>query len=144
MGNINLARVVLGGLVAGLVLNIGEFILNTYVVAEQSRAAMQRLGLAEIGMQQIVWFLIIGFVFGIWLIWVYAAIRPRLGAGIKTAIIAGLALWVVAALLNLGNVIAGVMPSNLATIGIVWALFEFVIAAIVGAWLYQERAAAAM
>jgi hypothetical protein len=141
MGNINLGRVILGGLVAGLVLNVGEYILNIYVVAEQSRAAMEKLGLAEINSQQIVWFLILGFVLGVWLVWVYAAIRPRFGAGVKTAVIAGLALFVVTTLLNLGNVIVGITPSNLATIGFVWSLFEFVIAAVVGAWLYQERAA---
>ena len=144
MGNINLARVIRGGLVAGLVLNIGEYVLNIYVVAEQSRAAMEKLGLPEIANQQIVWFLILGFALGIWLLWVYAAIRPRFGAGVKTAVIAGLALWAVTTLLNIGNVILGITPSNLMTIGTVWGLFEFVIAAIVGAWLYQERAAASM
>lgn len=144
MGNINLARVILGGLVAGLVLNIGEYVLNIYVVAEQSRAAMEKLGLPEISNQQIVWFLILGFVLGMWLVWAYAAIRPRFGAGVKTAVIAGLALWAATTLLNIGNVIIGITPSNLMTIGTVWGLFEFVIAAIVGAWLYQERAATSM
>src|SRR5262245_6567173 len=77
LGKINLSRVILGGLVAGLVINIGEFILNTYVIGEQSAAAMARLGLPAIGPQQIVWFVVFGFLYGIWLVWLYAAIRPR-------------------------------------------------------------------
>ena len=144
MGNINLARVILGGLAAGLVINIGEYILNTYVVAEQSQAMMHRLGLAEMGTQQIVWFVVCGFVYGIWLVWVYAAIRPRFGAGVRTAVFAGLALWIVWTLSTVGLSIAGILSSDLATIGVVWGLFETPIAAVVGAWLYQERAAASM
>jgi hypothetical protein len=34
----------------------------------------------------------------------------------------------------------GVLPTHLATIGCLWALVEFSIAAVAGAWLYQESA----
>jgi hypothetical protein len=142
VGNINLSRVILGGLVAGLVLNIGEFILNTYVIGEQSAAAMARLGLPAIGPQQIVWFVVFGFLYGIWLVWVYAAIRPRFGAGVRTAIIAGIALWVGGAISAISTVIAGIQPTSLAVTAIVWGLFELPIAAIAGGWLYKEGAAA--
>ena len=37
MSNINTGRVVLGGLLAGLVLNIGEFVLNEVVLGSQMR-----------------------------------------------------------------------------------------------------------
>jgi hypothetical protein len=42
MGKINVARVILGGLL-GLIINISELILNLYVVADESNAIMQRL-----------------------------------------------------------------------------------------------------
>ena len=142
LGKINLSRVILGGLVAGLVLNIGEFILNTFVIGEQSAAAMTRLGLPAIGSQQIVWFVVFGFLYGIWLVWLYAAIRPRFGAGVRTAIIAGLALWVAGALSSLSTTIAGVLPTSLTVTAIVWGLFEMPIATVVGAWLYKEESAA--
>ena len=35
MGNLNFGRVILGGLVAGLVINIGEFLLNEVVFKQQ-------------------------------------------------------------------------------------------------------------
>ena len=35
MGKINFGRVLLGGLVAGLVINIGEYLLNGVVLAKQ-------------------------------------------------------------------------------------------------------------
>ena len=34
MGKINMTRVILGGLLAGLVINIGEFILNDTILGE--------------------------------------------------------------------------------------------------------------
>ena len=40
MNNINFKRVVLGGLVAGLILNIGEFLLNDIVLGTQTKAFM--------------------------------------------------------------------------------------------------------
>jgi hypothetical protein len=32
----------------------------------------------------------------------------------------------------------GVLPDNLAAIGCVWALVEFSLAAVAGAWVYKE------
>lgn len=46
MSGINIGRVVLGGLLAGLVLNIGESILNVPILGAQMDAAMESLGLA--------------------------------------------------------------------------------------------------
>lgn len=40
MNNINLGRVILGGLLAGLVLNIGEFVLNDFVLGSQMKQFM--------------------------------------------------------------------------------------------------------
>jgi len=37
MSNVNTGRVVLGGLLAGLVLNIGEFVLNEIVLGSQMK-----------------------------------------------------------------------------------------------------------
>ena len=44
MGKINLARVFLGGLLAGLILNIFEYVLNGVVFASQWDAYMKVLG----------------------------------------------------------------------------------------------------
>lgn len=44
MGKINLARVLLGGLLAGVVVNIFEFVTNGVVLASQWEASMKALG----------------------------------------------------------------------------------------------------
>jgi hypothetical protein len=141
MGKINLGRVILGGLVAGLVINFGEFILNGLILARQLEDAMRALNKPIIGNEAIALFVIGGFLLGILMIWLYAAIRPRFGAGPKTAICAGLVTWAFAYFYgSIGFIGMGLFPANLVFIGLVWGLVELPIAAVAGAWLYQEGA----
>jgi hypothetical protein len=141
MGKINYGRVVLGGLLAGVIISVGEYLLNEVVLREQMVAATANLGLAVPGGQQIAGFVAITFVLAIALVWIYAAIRPRFGAGVKTAIIAGVVTWLIGSCLpTTGFTIMGVLPTNLAAITCAWGLVEIVIAAVAGAWVYKEAA----
>lgn len=140
MGKINVARVILGGLVTGLIINISETVLNLYVVAEESAAIMERLGLAQPGMHQIAWFVGLTFLLGILIVFLYAGLRPRFGAGAKTAVIAGLAVWLVVMMGGVSDLIIGLVPANLIVLTGAWMLVETLVAAVVGAWLYQESA----
>ena len=140
MGKINLVRVVLGGLLAGLVVNIGEFILNTYVIADDQSKILTRLNLPPIGQPQVVQFVVLTFLMGIVLVWIYAGIRPRFGAGAKTAIIAAVTLWVVVGLFNAQLVVVGMVTVGENVVPAIWGLVELAIAAVAGAWLYQESA----
>ncbi len=140
MGKINVIRVFLGGLVAGLVLNIGEYVLNEIILKEQWSAFLAESGAGDFSVGQMAGFSIITFLFGFVLIWVYAAIRPRFGPGPRTAIIAGITIWTVGWLLiGASFITAGLFPTGLMMATIVWGLFEAPIAALAGAWLYQER-----
>jgi len=143
MGNINITRVFLGGLLAGLVICFGEFILGWVILGRQWAEVLAEAGMGEFGGRQGALFSVVAILYGIALIWIYAAIRPRFGPGPKTAVVAGLTLWVVAWLLVCSYVIVlGVYPTGLLIAAIVWGMFELPIAAIAGAWLYQESDAA--
>lgn len=143
MGNINITRVLLGGLLAGLVICFGEFILGWVILGGQWAEILAEAGMGEIGGGQEASFAIVAILYGIALIWIYAAIRPRFGPGPKTAVVAGLTLWVAAWLLVCAYVIViDVFPTGLLIAAIVWGLFELPIAALAGAWLYQESDAA--
>ena len=78
MGHINFGRVVLGGLLAGLVINISEFLLNGVVLAEDMNAVMAAMNKPPMTGSMIGLFLLLGFGLGVVLVWLYAAIRPRL------------------------------------------------------------------
>ena len=88
----NRVRVILGGLLAGLVINIVEYITNGVVLKQAWGQAMQTLGKsAELSAGAIVMFNVWGFLLGIAAVWLYAAMRPRYGPGASTAIRAGFA-----------------------------------------------------
>jgi len=144
MGSININRVILGGIVAGVVGNILGYLVDGVILAPQWAAAMQALGKPEFTGSQIAGFVILGLAYGILTIWLYAAIRPRYGAGPKTAVYAGLAGWVIGALLpNVGFMaVDGLFPSNLTVLTTAAAIVESVAATLAGAALYQEAAEA--
>jgi hypothetical protein len=143
MTKTNMARVVLGGILAGLILNILGFLVDGILLAPQWNAGMSALGRSgEITVNQIVGFNILGFCYGIAAVWLYAAIRPRYGAGPKTAITAGLALWVGGVLLpNVGFMsVNGLFPTNLTIMTTLGGIVECVAAALAGAAVYKESA----
>ncbi|MBI4544442.1 MAG: hypothetical protein HY703_04540 [Gemmatimonadetes bacterium] len=143
MGKINTGRVLLGGVVAGLIVNVGEFILNVPVAGEEFDAAMRELGKEPVAASAITIFVILGFLLGIVGVWLYAAMRPRFGPGPRTAATAGLTLWALAYLFpTLGMMVMDLFPFDMMLLSLVWGLVETQIALQAGAWFYQEAAAA--
>ena len=94
MGRINTGRVVLGGLVAGVVANALDFVINEYLMKEEGADMAQRLNLSEATLQSSVMaWIVVDFIWGLLLVFAYAAFRPRFGPGPKTAIVSGVTLW---------------------------------------------------
>lgn len=141
MGRISYGRVILGGIVAGIVLNILAYLVDGVMLARLWSDGMGMLGHpAAFTARTLVWFNLIGFAAGIAVVWIYAAIRPRFGAGVKTAVYAGLIVWFIGTLLpNASFMYAmklfGGRVTLLTTLG---AIVEVVAAAIAGAALYKE------
>ncbi len=143
MGKINWGRVVLGGLLAGLVLNIIDWLVYGVWLADDFEAAMQALGLGTIPAGMMGLYVVWDFVLGIFVVWLYAAIRPRYGAGPKTAVLAGLAVWFLVGFMHaVGEAPMGLFPMRLYVIGVVVGAVALALAGLAGGWLYQERAEA--
>ena len=142
MGKINMGRVIIGGIVAGLVADVLGYVVDGILLAPQWADGMKALGHAEFSSNQWIWFNALGLVDGIALIWIYAAIRPRFGAGAKTAVCAGLAVWVIGALLpNLSFMwFGGLFPHRLTVMTTLGGVVEILVGAIAGAAVYQESA----
>jgi len=140
MGKINWGRVVLGGLLAGVVLNIVDFVYFGVIMKQAIDAAMQALGKRPGAMDSLVpLFVVVDFVTDIGLLWVYAAIRPRFGAGARTAVIAGVAVWFFVGLLHaIGEAPMGLLPQQVYTVGTIVMLLQYAVAGAVGAYVYKE------
>jgi hypothetical protein len=142
MGKINMGRVIVAGLVAGLVADALGYLTDGILLASQWADGMKALGHDNFSPNQWIWFNALGLVSGIAVIWVYAAIRPRFGAGPKTAVFAGLAVWVVGALLpNLSFMwFGGLFSHQLMVMTTLGGAVEIVAGALAGGALYKESA----
>ena len=139
MAHTNRARVILGGLLAGVVINFVEYITNGVVLNNAWAQVMQSLGKPPLTVSSILLFNVWGFLMGIASVWLYAAIRPRYGIGPATAIRAGVAAWVMSVfLVTVTNYAIGFVPVRLLVITSLVELVEIPVATVVGAWLYKE------
>ncbi len=142
MKKINIGRVLLGGLIAGVVLNIGEFLLNGVLLADDMKSEFQRLNLTpDPGGNFIAKAVVATFVLGIAITFLYALIRTQFGPGVKTAIYAGLLAWFFT-ILYPGVIYSGLgmVSMRLFWIGLAWGLVEYALGAIAGAWPYKDAA----
>ena len=143
MGKINWNRVFLGGLAWWVVFNLLKVAALFLYVGPEVTAAWKALGLEFSQLRTpgfAVFWLVLTYVGGVMAIWLYAAIRPRYGPGPKTAVGAGLALWLIGSFLPmsfLGS--AGVFSMRFVTMDVATNLVLIVAATVVGAWLYKEE-----
>lgn len=140
MSQISVGGVVKGGLAAGVVMNISEFVLNVPVAGEQMNAELAARNLPPVATNQIAVFVVLTFVLGLLTVWLYAAIRPRFGAGPKTAITAGIFMWSVTYLnVSITFGVLGINSMELVVLSIVWTLIEMIVASSVGGYFYKEE-----
>ncbi|MGH7510909.1 MAG: hypothetical protein ACREMZ_15770 [Gemmatimonadales bacterium] len=138
MGRINLKGVIVGGLVAGLVLNVVDYVMWGIVFAEDFEAALQAMGRPPSESLIPLW-IVLDFLYGIALVYLYAAMRPRFGAGAGTALRAGLIAWVLVGLFHtIGEAPLGFLPMRLYVVGTLLGLILFPVATVAGAYFYRE------
>ena len=133
MSKINYARVILAGLVAGLVINVVDFVVNVPILGEQWRAATTALGVKveQVNGQAAAGWITMDFIVGLFTAWLYAAIRPRYGAGARTGLCAGVATWFIVHV-ALGSLTwQGLYPLSLNAISAAGAL----VAMLAGGWI---------
>ncbi len=139
MGNINMGRVAFGGLIAGLVIAIGEILLNTLILGRMWNEAMKAINRPALDAEPPTFFILLSLALGLITVYIYAAIRPRYGAGVLTAVCAGLIVWALASLYSSAAMLPlHLFPRRLLLYACVWEFFELPLASIAGCWLYKE------
>jgi hypothetical protein len=140
MGKINIGRLILGGLVAGIVADALAYLVDGVILAERWSDAMGFLNRNQFSATEWIWFNILGLVSGFIAVWIYVGIRPRFGAGPLTAAYAGVAVWVLTSLIpNLEFMwVLRLFEHHLTIFTTLGALAEIVVGTILGAALYQE------
>ncbi len=144
MAGINLRRLVAGGSAAGLFVWMLEGAASLLYL-DGMTAALKAHDLAvSMSPTKIFLTIALSLLTGMTLVFLYAAMRPRFGRGPRTAVIAGVVMWVGAYLFSLaGYAMIGLYPASmLVTWGFI-GLAEMIIAALIGAWVYRETGDAA-
>lgn len=139
----NTKKIIVGGLAAGVVLNIIDWLSYGVLLADRMKSEMDAFkpGLSDMMNQgsSIMTAVVTDFVVGLLLVWTYAAIRPRFGPGPSTAAAAAVLFWFLGSLFNAGYLHMGMMSmGSWWTLAIIW-LVNLLLAAFIGAKLYTEE-----
>ena len=145
---INTSKVVVGGLAAGLLLNVFGFLvfgmlLRSRMEAEMVAAAPTLQG-KGMGGGAIAAQVITQFIVGILIVWLYAAMRPRFGPGMATARKAAFVVWLCGLLFYQDWLHLGMMSMASYAMISVLQVIALLAAAWVGGRLYSEEGAPSM
>ncbi len=137
MGKINVGKVIVGGIAAGVVMNVGDYVINEMIMKGQYDSVMAARNIDPAAMN-IATLVALDFAMALLLVFTYAAIRTRFGAGPKTAIVAGLLVVMVANVQAAYFVGMGFFTWDVYLPSAALSTTNVVVAALVGGALYKE------
>ena len=142
MPQLNMSRVIVGGLAAGLVMNIVDAITNGFLLGARWKVETDTLnpGLIAKAASGTWGWVIVDFIAGIIIVWVYAAIRPRFGPGPRTALTAALVIWLTAHVAYASYAFMGYYSWSLICASSLGGLVAAIAGGYIGARLYTEAA----
>ena len=153
-------RMMLAGLVVSIMFTLVTGLFNFLSVSLLgvgvgdelfSLEAMEKLAISEfppdIGVLVVFvtsYWIVFGIVMGTAMVWIYTAIRPRFGSGVKTAVYAGLAAWFLygclggplLGLTGLSSSISGLFPVEGMIVSALLHLPGYCLAVPVGVWIF--------
>src|ERR1700704_1863975 len=143
---INTGKVLIGGIAAGVVMNVVDFVSNKFILgarmAAESEAFKPGMAASMMTTSVMVSYVVMDLVLGILLVWTYAAIRPRFGPGLKTAVYVAVLFWLLAGIFLSGYLHMGMMSQGLWWTFAFLGLINFLVSAWAGAKFYSEDAPA--
>jgi hypothetical protein len=136
---INMKSVFTSGLISGLLISISA-IGMVPVVGNEMDLVLASRGLPPLSNLAMSYFVFVSLSMGVFLVWLYALAKDKLGSRIKTAVTLSVVVWFIVYFLgNVSLVAYGFMPVRLTVIGTAWGLGELLLAGIVGSYLYKEK-----
>jgi hypothetical protein len=133
-------RIVWGGLAAGLLMNVIDMLVGVLVLGPRYMSC-QALGifLKEPRLPFVPLWILGIFAEGLILAWLYAAVRPRLGPGPKTALLVGLAAGLLTHVpYNFSMVCWGLQGRMMPFVWMVSGIAEFILGTLLAGWIYRE------
>ena len=134
---VNWRRIILGGMIAGVIINAIEYCAHAILLRDAWTAAFNALGKNPTGWST---FIPANFLVGIFGVWGYALLCKRYGPGLKTAVRTALALWVIFWVIPImGLQPLDLFPNNLLFSVIAIGLLDSMLGIVMGAAIYKEE-----
>lgn len=127
-------------MLARLINSVAGVALIHFFLAEDLVAMTERLNLPPVAPYWFLVHLFANFATATAAVWPYAAVRPRLGPGLKSAALVAAAVWYltfVTSSLGIGSM--GMVPFRFLLITIVWGFFQMLLATSAVAWVCKEN-----
>lgn len=144
---INIGRVLGGGLLAGAVMNFVDFLVNGVWLnqrwLDEATALNARLVDPATASTSMIGWIVTDFLFGILIVWTYAAIRPRFGPGAGTAVKAALLVWAVSHIAYASFVFLNMYSAGLIALVSAGGLVAALAGGYAGCSIYREDGAVA-
>ena len=135
-------RLLIAGLVAGLIMNIGEAALHAGILGEATTAAYAVLNRTVVpDAKNLVLLIVLTFGQGVLMAWLYAVIRVRFGSRFTAAACVGLVAWFLSsvyAAVYLHAGLPGIFPHNIVWLPVAWQMLEYPLATLAAAATYGE------
>ncbi len=139
MGGIKVGRWLAGGIAAGLLIWVLEGV-GSVLFMEEAQAALEAHNLSlDLTAGFMVMTVLVSLLTGLVLVFFYAAVRPRLGPGPKTAVIVGVVVWLAGYFLSLvGYGMLGLYATGILVKWGAVGLLELILGALLGGRIYRE------
>lgn len=137
MEKLNFARIIIGGLLAGLIINIVDVPNSIFLAGPKLQTLLKAQHVTQ---SKFIppYFITIHFVLGVALVFLYAALKPAFGGGLGTVLIATLVLLVVQRMFTLGQVFLGQLSFEV-FISLSWSLLlGSFLGSLAGRWFYER------
>jgi hypothetical protein len=142
MQKIELRAVLRGGAAAAITFAIVEFVVEGAVsLLGVSEAALFQDAFPEIvlgGLVYHAWNVVQLFLLFFLVIWLFAAMGPRFGSGLKGALVTSMVLWFIYFLFATNLVNLGIFPLSIAFASLAFNLVEIPLAVLVGTRIYNR------
>ncbi|MGE5834126.1 MAG: hypothetical protein ACM4AI_06575 [Acidobacteriota bacterium] len=135
---INSGKVVVGGLVAGVVANALDYVFQGIVLKRDFEVMQQRLNLDPAKASNPVPWIVIDFILGFLVVVTYVGFRTRWGPGPKTAIYAGLVIFLGICATMFGLTSIGIFSTDTYMKSAALSLVTVMSASLAGAKIYKE------
>jgi hypothetical protein len=136
----NWSRILLAGMLAGMVINTGEYLLHKIILQQGWTDLMQKFkDAAEPKPGQFAALSVAGFVMGVLTVWLFAATRPRFASTPKAVISAAIAIWIPAYCVGLlAPFMLGILPAGLVFPSMAAGIVELTLGASLGGLIYAD------